>query len=87
MLYLSGLKGNSMLSDLLFNRIGCLLRLLIYKLLLHKNVKYKILLKGISKPRNKRDEEFNVKNEITNRLYGIGFWILLLLLGLLFGVL
>lgn len=87
MLYLGGLKGNSMLSDLLFNRIGCLLRLLIYNLLLHKNVKYKILLKGISKPRNKRDEEFNVKNEITNRLYGIGFWIVLLLLGLLFGVL
>lgn len=65
------------ITHILVFKVGCIIRWLFYKCL-YKSVNIKIIAKGIAHPKTKKDEEYNIKNEIANRLVGVGFWVVVL---------
>lgn len=52
----------------------------------NKNVTYSKVLHGIPNAKTKKDDTYNIKNEMKNRLTTVLFIVVLILLGLLFGV-
>ena len=67
------------MKDLLFrNRlilyVGVSLRYFLLKVIRRRNVDFQSLLHGIKCPKDKENENFNISNEFTNRLYAITFF-------------
>lgn len=52
----------------------------------NKMVTYSKVLHGIPNAKTKKDDTYNIKNEMKNRLTTLLFLVVLILLGLLFGV-
>lgn len=66
--------------------LGGSLRYVYLRYIRHKKITYKKVLYGIPNPKTKEDDNYNLKNEMKNRLTAILFLIALILSGILFGI-
>lgn len=67
--------------------IGGTLRFLYHRVICRdKNVSYNRILHGIPNAKTKKQDTFNIKNEMKNRLVTVVFLVILILLGILFKI-
>ena len=78
-----------MITDILKNifilQLGALLRFLFYYFVKrNKQVTYYSILNGRDKEKTKADEIFNIRNEFINRLYALGFLLIIVVFIIIF---
>lgn len=78
-----------MITDILKNifilQLGALLRFLFYYFVKrNKQVTYHSILNGKDKEKTKADEIFNIRNEFINRLYALGFLLIIVVFIIIF---
>jgi hypothetical protein len=78
-----------MITDILKNifilQLGALLRFLFYYFVKrNKQVTYHSILNGKDKGKTKADEIFNIRNEFINRLYALGFLLIIVVFIIIF---
>lgn len=75
------------MQNILAHQIGGNIRYAILKFICRrKDITYRKVLYGISNPKTKKDDNFNIKNEMKNRLTFLAFCVLLIFAFLIFGV-
>ena len=73
------------LKNIFILQLGALLRFLFYYFVKrNKQVTYHSILNGKDKGKTKADEIFNIRNEFINRLYALGFLLIIVVFIIIF---
>ncbi len=75
----------AILKNIFILQLGVLLRFLFYYFVKrNKQVTYYSILNGRDKEKTKADEIFNIRNEFINRLYALGFLLIIVVFIIIF---
>ena len=75
----------AILKNIFILQLGVLLRFLFYYFVKrNKQVTYYSILNGRDKEKKKADEIFNIRNEFINRLYALGFLLIIVVFIIIF---